>query len=220
MPASDQSSKTDRWIDEFKSREIRPSAQIILAWDGFNLIVEAASTNGAARDKVEGISLTDLPGELQFALIDQLAKIKKARDEIRATEQRLKIERADPQIERERQAQEAGRERLKKRQEWIDTLPEPKRTYEQEKFDKALARAEEEHAARARSLWLGIARDHDIALANRVIDDPKRRPRRRVIVINSDGSRREVSPQSGKSATKNRFSKSNLKDVKSIDIDF
>lgn len=48
-----------------------PSANLVIAFDGTSLRIEAAGLNGM-RQKVEGVSFTDLPIEIRAALLDQL----------------------------------------------------------------------------------------------------------------------------------------------------
>lgn len=203
MPASDTkptpgasaptSDSDRRWLDEFKSRKIAPAApvaQIILAWDGANLICEAPASNGAARDKIEGILITDLPGELQAALIDQLTKLKARAKPVPAPATQYR----DLTAERLAAAREAGQRRLAARRAEIDLIADPElRAYELEKFEKALKRAEDESKARAGEIWRGLARDHDVKLANRAIPTD-RRPRKRVLVATANGVK-EMSPR-------------------------
>jgi hypothetical protein len=63
-----------------------PAAQLIIAYDGLDLKVEAAGANGA-RAKIDGVLFTELPIEIRTALIDQLDRIKaKQRADLMATQ--------------------------------------------------------------------------------------------------------------------------------------
>lgn len=60
----------------------RATAQLIIAFDGTALRIEAAGANGA-RQRIEGVSFSDLPFEIKVALTDQLDKLRaKARAEL------------------------------------------------------------------------------------------------------------------------------------------
>lgn len=183
-----------------------PDPTIIIALTAAGLIVEAPGANGM-RAKIEGLTLDDLPFEMRAALIEQ-------RDRLRAAPkptQAPKAEYVDPQIERERRAQEAGQRRLAERRVWIDSLSEPQRAYEQEKLDKALTRAEEEHNARARAIYKNIINEHrDMDLANRVITDPNRRPKNLVREATANGIKL-VSPRTGKIYNQNKSYKTGPK---------
>jgi hypothetical protein len=60
------------------------SAQLVIAYDGSTLKVEAAGANGA-RDKIAGVLFDELPFEIRTALIDQLDRLRaKARADLMA----------------------------------------------------------------------------------------------------------------------------------------
>lgn len=65
--------------------------------------------------------------------------------------------------------------------------------------DAAIAKQNELDEARAKSLWLGVASDHSIKLANKVITDRKRRPNRRIEL----GNGQTHNPRTGKTFDKN-----------------
>jgi len=193
-PASDSLETSNRkWLNELKSREFVPSAQVILAWDGTALRCEGPGLNGQ-RQKLE-VSFDQLPAEIQSVLIEQHDRNKVAYQEAK----KAKVERVDPQIERERKAHEAGLERIRRHMEWIETLPKHRRELELKKLADAKEKREQAETDRARQVWLMTAKDHDIGLANRVIDDPKRRPARKVVIAGTGNV--VYSPRSEKSET-------------------
>lgn len=168
-----------------------PDPTIIIALTASGLVVEAPGANGM-RAKIEGLTLDDLPFEIRASLIEQQDRLKAAPKPSPAP----RVDYVDPQIERERSAILAGQERRKRHMEWIETLGPDQRAYQLEKLADADRRIREQADDRARQIWLGLAKDHDIDLANRVISDPNRRPRRKVVVVTSNGQKL-ISPRTG-----------------------
>lgn len=140
-----------------------------------NLQVEAPGFNGSARTKVEGITLDALPPEIQSALIAQ-------RDRLRAQPPaQLAPTAANARSPREDQLEAARRigvERLKRHYAWIETLPRERQELEREKLRKIAELQRERETARAHKIYQYTAQHHSVALANRVIDNPKLRPRK------------------------------------------
>ena len=105
----------------------------------------------------------------------------------------------DPQLERSRRNEQIAREKAAQFERWLDSLPVERREIEIRKRDERLQKARKRELEQAHGIWLNTAVHHGVDLANHVIDDPQRRRRRKVLIsIGSDGSRKEIYPQSGK----------------------
>jgi hypothetical protein len=129
------------------------------------------------RQKIEGFELTDLPDVLQDELQFQLIRLKSQAQAVLAASAK---DRPDPEVERHRQNEEAARQRAEAYATWYASLTKQEReledTAKQARFDKAKRQQED----RAHNIWYVIAGDHRRGgkdFANRVISDPKRRPR-------------------------------------------
>jgi hypothetical protein len=168
------------------------AAQIILILDSAGLRAELPGINGATRRKINLTpDFADRNPEFMEILESERLRIALAR---KVTIEAQKSNYIDPQIERERRNAEIARERARRHQEWIESLPKDRREIEQKKLETRLQNQLDSAKASARQIWLDIAQSHGIKLANRVIDDPSRRPRRKVMVPTATGMR-EVSPQ-------------------------
>lgn len=91
---------------------------------------------------------------------------------------------------------ELAREREARFDTWIETLPKDRRESEIRKRNERLKKAAETADATARDIYYYTASRHDVDLADRIISDAKRRPRK-VISISVNGTRKEISPQTG-----------------------
>jgi hypothetical protein len=160
-----------KFSDQIRSRTFAPTAQLIIAWDGTQVICEAPGQGGAARDKIEGISFNDLPAGIQAALVELLSKAKAAKPAPTTTE------RLDPQVVREQRIAEARAAHISDWQKKFDNASEDEK-------QKMLERREQAELRRSQDIWRGIVSDHkDITLANKVIP-AARRPRRIEVMAN------------------------------------
>lgn len=209
--AAKKTQDTDRkFLENLKNFESTPRAQVIIAYDGVSLIVEAPGLNGAAREKIEGISLTDLPGEIQAVLIERLTRRKA---EVRAA---VKIQNRDTEADRRENNAAIAKARAEADRRYLDSLSNEARGYEESKREKKRLAIAEAEKARARDLWRTTAKHHSIDLADRVIDDPSRRPNQRV-VINHGGVKVTYNPRfdsEPKTEKQKRAKKSTLSNVK------
>ena len=199
------STKTENESDRIRAQlaatalRVANSAQIILSLDpAGNISAEMPGINGAVRRKV------DLPGnflkqnpQLSAILQEEVARLSALR---RVQQANAKVEYIDPSSERARRNAEISAERAEQFAKWLDSLPVDQRENEIRKRDARLAKAQEAELARARDIYTYTATHYPdgIALANRIIDDPKRRPARKLTIsISADGSRKEISPRTG-----------------------
>lgn len=147
--------------------------QVIIRLDSAgNVQCEAPGLNGAARTKIEGVRFENLDPAIQAALIAQ-------RDRAQAPTQ-LAPKAAERLIPEDRLelAKRAGEDRRKRHLAWIETLPREQADREREKLRKIAERQHEAEIARAHEIYQRTAQRHSVELANRVISDPKRRPRK------------------------------------------
>lgn len=168
-----------------------PTAQAIIYLDSAGTIrAELPGLNGTRRKLDLPANFAARNPELLAALRETLsARI--AQDAkiaaLRAAEASRPHQEAQTELDK-RNADLAARE--KKRRDWLDSLPAPQRALEekklQDKRDRAIAAAN----ARAKGLYLYVASEHGIRLANRVIPNPDRRPgkpRKRILVSGPTG---------------------------------
>jgi hypothetical protein len=162
-----------KFIESVKTRTFAPTAQLIIAWDGTQVICEAPGQGGAARDKIEGISFTDLPAPIQAALVELLSKAKAAKPAPTTAD------RPSSQAVRDQRIAEA---QVAHAREW------------QKKFDAAtwdeqqlmLFRRHQAELKRSQDIWKGLTNDHGMPFANKIIP-AGRRPRR--VEVLADGVR-------------------------------
>lgn len=145
--------------------------QVIIAWNQGAVLCEGPSANGSARDKIEGISFDELPASIQASLIAQ-------RDRNRATIQAQAPKRPSaPTLSREERIEKARADHARAWQQKFDAS-----TFEEQqlmlfKRHQAEEKRKAEELAHARQVWWGVHNNHGRELADRVITDPKRRPR-------------------------------------------
>ena len=79
-------------------------------------------------------------------------------------------------------------------QEYLNGLTDKERETTLARRTTEAEKRRQQELDRARDLWLETARNHTVELANRVIDDPARRPRRHVLINNIAVSPRTYDP--------------------------
>lgn len=192
-------------LDQKEASRYRGTPQVIIAWTYGVVIVEAPGAGGRVRTKIEGVTFDDLPAPIQAALIAQRDDNKRREIPVPAPK------REDAQSVRERRIAGAREAHRREWQTQFDNATPDVQAEMLRKRELARERQETLDRERAHQVWLMTASSHDIPLANHVVDDPNRRPRRKVIVIGSDGTRRELSPR-------NTNSNSSKKPTKKVDL--
>lgn len=81
-----------------------------------------------------------------------------------------------------------------KDQEYLNSLTDKERETTLARRTVEAEKRRQAELDRARDIWLTTAREHNVELANRVIPDPSRRPRRHVLVDNIAVSPRTYDP--------------------------
>ncbi len=150
-----------------------PVPQIIIAWDQFGIKVEAPGPNGT-RIKIEDVSFDQLPSSIQAALIEQKDRLDREPKPILAPSARDRI---DPEVERRERIEREKVARQERFAAWLDTLTDAERERQIAIRDAKLQKARDAENERAKSIWYNTASRHGKQLADRVISDPKRRPR-------------------------------------------
>lgn len=156
------------------------TSQLILAWDGLTLKVEAPSSNGT-RKKIENVSFDDLPETIQFELQTQLAA-NKAREQ--HTVEAPSASRDSWEETKRNQNKEIAKAREAKHNSWLDSLDPLVADWHREKIRK---KQEAQEQKRGELIWTRVATDHSVELANRVVTDPARRPK--MIVVTKAGAK-------------------------------
>lgn len=204
MPETQTKTSSDQIPESVRVRQqldaialnVAASAQIVFSLDPSGvLIAEMPGINGAVRRKIDlpADFLTRNP-ELHALMTDEILRLREVR---KAAALAKKADYIDPRVAREQRNAEIAKEKEKQWLTWLDTLPKDRRELEIKKRDERIERSRNAIDARARDIWNDVASNHDIALANKVIPDPNRRPRRKVIVISQDGTRKELAPRTG-----------------------
>jgi len=151
-----------------------PVFQLILFLDIVgNIHAEAPGPNGTRRK-------IDLPHDFLDRNPKLAAELMMQRDHYHAAKVPTppsKIERYDPQLEREARIQKAREDHDRQWQTYLNSLSPTDREIAIAKRDAKLARAREAELQRPKDVWFGVALNHGTGLANRVISDPSRRPR-------------------------------------------
>lgn len=160
-----------------------PQPQLILAWTAAGLVIEAPGAGGAARAKIDGVSFDMLPAPMQAALLEQKDRIDSERARQNAIAARERASRPTPparpivEVERRLENERIAAERFAKWTAYLESLPAPERERQIAKRDAAFARRQAQLDENAKQLYAYTAGKHSIDLANRVIPDPKRRPK-------------------------------------------
>lgn len=102
-----------------------------------------------------------------------------------------KIDRTDPQVERATRLAKEKAEKDAKYNAWLDSLSPSERWAHDKLRDERLEKAKKAELDRARQVYLSVAIDHTVDLANRVVPI-NRRPRRKIIVNGKEISARET----------------------------
>lgn len=167
-------------------QSFRTSTQAVIAWDGVALTIEVANRMNGARKKVEGVAFHDLPWQIQQALGASLIDAQAAKERL-AQAPSSANSRIDPQIARDQRIQRAKEDADKAWSAYLDRLSPRDREREIEKRAERKRKIAEEEQRVRNSVYLNTMRDHGIPLANRVVDDPSKRPSRKVVVIGKNG---------------------------------
>ena len=96
----------------------------------------------------------------------------------------------DPILAREERNRQIAVERAAKARIAYEKMSASERANHDRKMQAQVEKLNAQLHARSREIWTYCAESHSVQLANRVIDDPKRRPRRKVML-----NGQEVSPQ-------------------------
>lgn len=168
------------------------SAQVVISLDPLgNLRAEMPGLSGAPRRKI------DLPPnfaaqnpDLMAILQSDLARIT---DEKRRLSESQKPAYIDATVAREEYNRRIAAERALKAQQNYEALT----TDQQVAFDRNMAirveKLNSQLSVRSREIWTYCAKSHSIQLANRVIQDPTKRPRK-VVEVTTNGKSIEISP--------------------------
>jgi hypothetical protein len=192
-------------LTDLKVRRAMP-AQIMIFLDiAGNLHAEGPGKNGG-RDKIDlPVDFLTRNPEIAFELQSQRERERLAKPLPSASEL-FRQKEEQKALENRRIAQEAQR-RFK---DWYDGLTETQREEYDAKVEKAKARQKEEDDSRARSVWDRTASVHGVALANRVVDDPSRRPRSAKMINRALGN--ESGPK--RQSKSKKFDPANVVDIK------
>lgn len=146
-------------------------AQIIITMNSAGVLrCEAPGKNGM-RQKI------DLPCDWSFLNPVLVAELKSQLAAAKRTVQAPAATRVDPQIAREARIAQARADHLREWTERFNAGTDVEREIMLYRREQAQRKSQELEHARAKAIWEQTAADHGIALANRVITDPKRRPR-------------------------------------------
>lgn len=152
------------------------TAQVVISIDSLgNLICEGPGLNGQ-RQKIEGFTFDDLPEAIQDELTYQRLRLACEPKPILAPSVKDRI---DPEVERQRQNEEAARQRRITYEKWFNNL-----TKQEQEIETAARQLREERNANrqketAHSVWYTMAQrpGQGTAFANRIMSDSSRRPR-------------------------------------------
>jgi hypothetical protein len=175
------------------------TAQITMAWNGSELLVEAANPTTGAREKISTLSFRDLPLEFQLTLTENLRKAKARDEELTA---RAKQEQNDARESRARASEIARRNSELAHQksheaaeqrwtQYLSNLPLHVVAYHEHK--RELRRAKSLETSRQIYLNMASTPGQGLEFANKIIE-PTRRPKRIEVVKN--GVRVTYYPQS------------------------
>jgi len=157
------------------------TSQLVLAWNGTTLQVEA-SKNGQ-RVKLTTVSFADLPGEIQFELQTQLRENQAKAERTTWAPEASKV---DPERERMLRNQAAAEARLKAYAEWYAGLSREQQAAEDLKREQRKEKQDAQRREQGMRVYQRVATDHSIELANKVVDDPTRRPTR--VEVSTNGT--------------------------------
>lgn len=200
MPTKTILSEPSERIGDYLTRrlgEVGHISQLIIFMDSTGALrAEMPGANGARR-KVA------ISGFFEKRNPELMALLKEDQEQHKAQVHQLsELRSRNIQFARENAEAELARrnndllEKAKKRRNWLDSLPASQRALEEKKIDEKLQHAADVSNARARGLYHYIVDNHTLQLAERVIDDPKRRPRRKILISTSSGMK-ELSPRTG-----------------------
>jgi hypothetical protein len=158
------------------------TSQVTMAWNGVSLIIEAANPNTGAREKIQGVTLDNLPLEIQITLRHNFT-LAQARHEAMVELNNYNKEEARLQREREineNNKREAAASDLRW-QNYLAGLAPHVAAYHEFKKSQRLAKSK----ATARAIWGDVASTpgQGVELANKIIE-PARRPKRVEMVKN------------------------------------
>ncbi len=165
--------------------------QLIIFMDkNGNFHAELPGLNGARQKIHLGEDFRKRNPEITTALLDANAALVARQEKIE--EDLAQKQAAKSQAEK---LAEIAVEREARFDAWLNTLPKDRQRVEIQKREDRRTRAQAAELKRARSIWSHNAEHHGIDFANKITPDKNRRPRRKVISISADGTRKEISPR-------------------------
>lgn len=166
------------------------SAQIILFMDSTGAIrAEMPGINGVVRRKIDlPLGIRENP-DLITLLQTELYRIR----DLRAAQTKTPAPKPDYEAARHEKNAQIARERAERHRLWFDNLTEDQKALETAKMVARVEKLNAQIDSRAREIWTYCAETHSIQLANRIIDDPTRRPRKRVMINGQEVSPRNTS---------------------------
>jgi len=174
------------------------TAQIIVFLDSQGVPhAELPGINGAARRQVElGPFWTDRNPEIMQTLQAEAQEQEIRNKRLGQLARERKIQAENEAAERERRSNESiAREKMADWQRRYDSATPEVRAGMERQRDRII----EANRNRAKDIWMGLATDHDVALANKAINDRSRRPNKRVSIAGG----RSYNPATEKTFDKN-----------------
>jgi hypothetical protein len=162
-----------------------------MAWNGVSLLIEAANPNTGAREKVQGVTLNDLPLEIQITLRHNFT-LAQARHE--AMVELNNYNRTEARLQREREINENNKREAAaadaRWQKYLEGLAPHIAGWHAYKRAQRILKSTES----SRKIWGDIASTpgQGIELANKIIE-PARRPKR--VEMTKNGTRVTYYPQ-------------------------
>jgi hypothetical protein len=167
------------------------TSQVTMAWDGVSLLIEAANPNTGAREKIQSVTISDLPLEIQITLRHNFT-LAQARHE--AMVELNNYNRTEARLQREHEINENNKREAiaadKRWQDYIAGLAPHVAAYHEFKKSQRIAKSN----ATSREIYNTIASTpgQGIEFANKIIE-PARRPKR--VEMTKNGTRVTYYPQ-------------------------
>lgn len=150
------------------------TSQVTMAWNGSELLIEAANPESGAREKITSVSFSDLPLEIQMTLRKNLSL---AESHYARFQSQIEQAREVNRLAREREIAEVNRlaaiERDARWMKYLENVEPHVAAYHNAKRAARIAKSLET----AKQIYGDIAETHGVELANKVIV-PGRRPKR------------------------------------------